>query len=465
MSEINNQTLRIFISHKMPADTALAQELGEKLALFGGDRIVVVHGGQFPAGDTWRASIERELDAAHWVILLHTDREADWSFCMFECGYFRSRMKTIDTARLIPFCQEVRHVSEALKEFNVVHPDRESIAKLLKQIYWEEPWRLHKNLRESMIADTADEIVALYQGAQRVEENFDVATNLTLEIMLSEENCKQLKANRIPMDTAVTGTSDWQRLFGRLSSTGGWLWPQLTEGWPYRRVYEYLLAGMVNEALARRRPLGTLLRAPNSDELYRLTLRRYEIMKNKKHRFHFTAALLDLPFDLPLESRHKARESILYNLINLTWYFRKRIIDHLYNRVLEVQAMRDPDAATIADLYKEIGMELMQINAQATIRQIDNPLVLERALGPDDIETISLVDRSGAYAQYQMDVFSAIAEGANGIDKVAESLHKMASLNFEWYIRVAQDYANLARELQRPEAPRHQRKKQLAEAL
>ena len=73
--------------------------------------------------------------------------------------------------------------------------------------------------------------------------------------------------------------------------------------------------------------------------------------------------------------------------MNLSWYFRRRLVDQLYDRVLEVLAMDKPDKATMNDLYDTLGSELMEVSAQAFIRGLDNPLVLERALGPSDRET------------------------------------------------------------------------------
>ena len=57
--------LRIFISHKMPVDTDLAQQIGSRLALYGGNQIKVTHAGKFRYGENWRARIQQELDQAH----------------------------------------------------------------------------------------------------------------------------------------------------------------------------------------------------------------------------------------------------------------------------------------------------------------------------------------------------------------------------------------------------------------
>src|SRR5215475_2417424 len=139
--------------------------------------------------------------------------------------------------------------------------------------------------------------------------------NITLELALTDENKALLAKQHIPPDTTVTGSTNWQQLFDRLPNSSGWYWHTLIEKWAFSEVYEYLIANMITDALAKSAPKGTLLHSPTSGELFRLTLRRYEVLKNKKYRFHITAAPLDLPFSIPLGSGHETLETILYHLV------------------------------------------------------------------------------------------------------------------------------------------------------
>ena len=448
-----SNVLRIFISHKMPADTPVAQEISEKLGLFAGEGIKVVHAGQFPSGDTWRSSIERELDEAHWLILLHTDKDSDWNFCMFECGYFRARMKSEPLARLIPMCQDIKYVSDAVSEFNAVQVDVPSVKKLLQDIYLEEPWSLSPKLPDKALQEAAEDIFEIYDKSRLVEENFEVTMNITLELALTDENKALLAEQRIPPDTTITGSPNWQQLFDRLPNSSGWHWHTLIEKWAYSHVYEYLIANMIDDALEKHVPKSTIMRSPELGELFRLTLRRYEVLKNKKHRFHFTAMPLDLPFDIPIGSRHETLEAILYHLVNLTWYFRRRIVDQLYTRVIDVASMKVPEPKIVEELYKDLGQELMQIHAQCIIRGIDNPNIVKRALGPENPETQSLLSRVNDSIEFQQQIFQAFQRGPAGLHQIAENLHKIAEMNYDWYKQAAASYAHIAQELTMPESP------------
>jgi hypothetical protein len=445
--------LRIFISHKMPTDTALAQQIGARLALYGGNQIKVTHAGKFRYGENWRARIQQELDQAHWLIYLYTDQDEDWGFCLFECGYFRRTMENDDRKRLITFCRNQKQINGALEEFNAAVISEDTVAKLLDEIYLQDGWKISPDVDPTALNATAKEIVTVFTGSERVEANFDVATSVTMELILSDIAKADLKHNRMPSDVTVTGTKDWQRLFGRDLDTGGWQWRDLITDWPYADIYEFLIAKMISEALEAQMPEGVLLRAPGAHKLNKMTLRRYERIAATKYRFHFTIAPFDLPFDLPLEAGQKAKQTVLYHLVNLSWYFRQRIVDQLYNRLLEVLSMCSPDQATVKELYESIGRELMQISAQSVIRGLDNFRLLEQALDPNDPETPALLKRLKTWRDLRERIFVAMAEGVQGLPSVARDLYTMAMQNYDVYRKVAVNYGRVAQELECPQEP------------
>lgn len=450
-----SKVLRIFISHKMPEYTRLAEEIGQKLTLFGGDRIKVTHAGMFPAGADFRSQIERELDDTDWLILLKTDRDGDWGFCMFECGYFRAQMRFKEASRLIPICKDAEGIPTALSDFNAVLIGADPIHGLLQNIYVDPPWALSEHLQKEALQRTAQEIVAACENAIRVEQNFDVATSISLEIDLTEPNRALLDDGVVPADAVATGTLDWQGMFGRQARTGAWLWKDLTGEMPYRAVYEWLIATMITEAIDGRSPPGTLIRAANREDpsIYRLTLRRYEAMSNKKLRFHFTAGRLDLPFDIYFGRQQDAAQAVMFHMVCLTWYFRRRMVEGLYRRALDLRSSRAPDPALVASLYRDIRQELKQMQAQSIVRELNGPALIERALGDHGPEVQELFERGARFAELEQGTFEATRDGATGLSRVVERLFELAELNYAWYQRVADSYARLSRLIERPESP------------
>ena len=140
-------------------------------------------------------------------------------------------------------------------------------------------------------------------------------------------------------------------------------------------------------------------------------------------------------------------------MVNLTWYFRRRIVDRLYDRILAVRSMKEPPQAMVAQLYDDLGRELMLVTAQSIMRNIDNLRVVQRALGADDPHVGELLDRADNFGELQRRVFEAMREGRGGLDRIAEDVHKMALQNHEFYGIAANRYAAMAKNLPRPEAP------------
>jgi hypothetical protein len=448
------EPLRIFISHKMNTDTELAEDIGSKLSLYAGSQVVVTHAGKFRYGERWRERIEEQLNRAHWLILLFTDPDEDWGFCLFECGYFRRIMESDTTKRLITFCRRQDQISEALKEFNALVMTEQAVEALLKDIYWQDPWKVKPDLDPAVLKGNSSYIVTRFMGTERIVANFDVAASVIIDLFMTESIKTDLTNGRLPPETAVSGTKDWQQVFGRAVDTGGWLWKDLVANWPFADVYTFLIAKMISDALNGPMPKGAIFRAPGeSKDLYRITLRRYERWGENRYRFYFTASPHDLPFDLP-EPGRTAEETILYHLVCLTWYFRRRVVDQVYTRLLEVRSMKDRDQkAAVGQVYDDIRRELMQSAAHAIVRRLDNSYVVEQTLVPFDEDSHALVERIKAYDDLQEHIFEAMRDGPDGLDIIISDMHKIAMLNYELYHTVANAYAKLALALPRPAEP------------
>lgn len=303
----------------------------------------------------------------------------------------------------------------------------------MEDIYINEPWELNRNVRPKHLEDTAKEIVALYDGSAGVKANFEVAMSLSIELPLSPENKSELEKHKIPNNAVVSGNANWQNLFSLGTNSGSWLWEKLTNNWPHSEVYEYLISEMILQALEDRTPNGTMFRSLSEEKLYRLTLRRYEVLNNKKYKFYFTAAPLELPFDIPYDSTLKTQEAILYHLYNIIWYFRRRIIDTLYGELLDAYDTSPRDPKIVKRLYREIGEELMQIHAQSIARYLNKLNKIKDALGKGNPEVDLLINRGEEYYRLENDIFDAIKLGMDGLPKITECLNKMQDLNKEWH--------------------------------
>lgn len=193
-----------------------------------------------------------------------------------------------------------------------------------------------------------------------------------------------LKDELIPDQALLLGSQGWQTLFGKDAATGGWRWHGLSRDWVGRSLYELELVRMISTAHNEKdAPLGCFLRPHQSDKLYRLTLRRYEEVNDTSRLiFYFTAAPIDPPI-FGIHDTANAEELMLYNLINASWYARRKLIDRLYVDLLKHVYASQQDPVAIADIVTNIKDELRSIEIQASIRNISKPMDVSMAAPAD----------------------------------------------------------------------------------
>lgn len=196
------------------------------------------------------------------------------------------------------------------------------------------------------------------------------------------------------------------------------------------------------------------MRPHQSDELYRLTLRRYEEVNDTSRLvFYFTAA----PIDVPIFGTHdtaNAEELMLYNLINACWYARRKLIDQLYVDLLKHVYASQQDAVAIADIVSNIKDELRNIEIQASIRKISKPLDVSMAVPADPKFSLSgLMKDEVSWNELSAQIFEFSKKDPMDLKGIARALYEMAKMNQKYYQISAAKYAEAALKLQLPIAP------------
>ena len=84
--------MKIFLSHKAEQDAGTAERVKEALEALELQRkskiSVFVSTSDIAAAENWPRKIRRELKEADLLLLLYTDPNFDWAWCMFEAGLY-----------------------------------------------------------------------------------------------------------------------------------------------------------------------------------------------------------------------------------------------------------------------------------------------------------------------------------------------------------------------------------------
>ena len=196
------------------------------------------------------------------------------------------------------------------------------------------------------------------------------------------------------------------------------------------------------------------MRPYQSDELYRLTLRRYEEVDDASRLiFYFTAAPIDLPI-FGIHDTANAEELMLYNLINACWYARRKLIDQLYVELLKHVYAAQEDPVLISNIVMNIKNELRSIEIQANIRGISKPMDVSMAVPVDrELSLSDLMKDEKSWDKLSAAIFACSNKDPMDLKGMAEALYEMARMNQKYYQISAAKYAEAAMRLQLPIAP------------
>jgi hypothetical protein len=436
------ETVKIFISHKMPTDTKAVAEFGQRLALYGGQKIEITHAGLFAKGADFKVKIEAEIVSSDLFLLFLTNSDYDWTYCLVECGLFRATMLENTWKRLVVIHSKGTKIPAPLTDFNAVTVDQGSISELLSDIYLRDPWSVKPDLPTDDLEDLASKLVSIFHKGGVETYNFDLVPNFSIELEYTDETVALLHQGRVPEKAIVLGSQNWQTLFGREPDTGAWDWSKLVENWENRSLYEFEIATMIADAAERDAPKGCYLRRQNDLVIYRLSLRRFERVANAAtNRFFFTAAPMDVEsYWLPRGSTNPV-ENKIFHFINISWFMRRRLIEIYYIELLDELSHSEPDTKVMKTTVRNIYHEIIIIEIQAVIRGVDSPRSVIDTLGVKDDRFSSKQALDANWLRYKAMIFAAVKDGNPDYKEVARAVFDMSQENELYYKSSAAAYA------------------------
>jgi len=438
--------MTIFISHKMPKDSKAARDIGNLIASLSGNKIRIILAEDFQKGRELTPEITAAIRGADMFLLLYTGEDQDWGYCLLEAGQFQTALSNDEKRSIVVFHDPGISAPKALSQYISVPISQQPVFDFLKQLYVDRG--IFPDIDRVFLQNAAMAICKKFDYTHVIAINFDLVPNFSIELENSEANLQTLEDENIPDEAVFTGTQNWESLFGKDVSTGAWNWKDLSKDWADSALYESELARMLTTANKKRVPAGCFMRPVDSDDLFRLTLRRYEEIDGASRlKFYFTAAPIDIPI-FGIHDTTNKEELTVYNMINLTWYARRKLIDQLYLQLLSyVNSTQDEDIK-ISNVVTKIKDELRSLEIQSNIRRISRPM---DAAGVADLTTAMKDERS--WDKLLQNITECSRKTPPDIKGIAASLYDIAKMNYNYYQISAEKYAEIAKKLQLPPAP------------
>jgi hypothetical protein len=428
--------LTIFISHKLESRTN-ASILAGSLSAFGGNRIKALYSANFLFGGTWQEDIEEGLTKASMLILLYEGPQIAWDWCLFETGFFRAKMMDSSTPRfLVCLHSPVHEVPAPLKSFNPVPATQEGVEKLFRQIYEQKPWEISPNLfgenSIELVRPAINRVLSLFQPEKPAL--YFVGPSFTIHV--KKDQIETLKNGQVPPDAFLSGEGKWETIFGKQDNTISWSWHEVVRDLISPEPWIHPLAVLMWQAYHTSRvpypSLGIRVKfvGENDDEyrVYRLTLKRAEGTKEEV-KFAFAVAALVTPY----EPAQNPRETALYHLYNLAWFFRRRLLERELKK-LDRQLLNDPPVEQlIQSVISDISNDFRTLLADAQVRGMEENGTVICSFDPPLREEVRR-QLQEVWQPLYTKLFTYIESG--DAKKISETLHSMEDIN-EFFLKIS----------------------------
>jgi hypothetical protein len=130
------ETLRLFISHKTD-DAGAAKEIADKLRSIGDGALGVFLSEELPLGVEWLPTLHKQLEKADRLLLLYTDPDQQWDWCLYESGFFKGRQAANGSRNLNVFHDEEVAPPGPLQHFQnapVSENHRDGVRRFLEEL-------------------------------------------------------------------------------------------------------------------------------------------------------------------------------------------------------------------------------------------------------------------------------------------------------------------------------------------
>jgi hypothetical protein len=280
--------LRIFISHKL-TDSDRAEILAQALRDHAGTGLRVFTPPSIQAGVDWSETVHTALGKSHWLLLLYTDPEQAWDWCLYETGFFAAREDP--DRRIICLHRVGNPPPNPFRRWKSVEATVPKVTQLLlMQIYGSADggWGVAPDFAANTVGmrRLAERIVAAV-GPTATEERL-FTSNMSVRINATETD--QVESGQIPDTALIECDPRALAILGATTLAGPLTWKKLTRNAhpPLKRWLNYLAQVPKRSTWPGFVPKLPLLRGSEIDRGYRSVLTRIETLPKQWMRLHIT---------------------------------------------------------------------------------------------------------------------------------------------------------------------------------
>jgi hypothetical protein len=425
---MSDRDLVVFISHKLQSSDR-AREIAVALSAFGGSRIRMHYSGKYEVGLNYRQQIEKDLTEASWLILFYEGPAFEWDWCLFEIGFFTAKMRdSRKDPRLICLHDPEHEVPAPIQDFNSLPATEKKLQNFFRQIYVSDPWKIYPDVfeeNEDLVNANIKKIIA---AVSKPPPRY-AGPSFAIRLKLAQVDF--LRDGKIPPEADLTGQGGWETIFGKSATIQRYKWREVVRDLESPEPWIYPLATLMWQAYDGRRveypSVGVRIKFSNQyiDEyrVFRLFLQKVDLLGDEAN-FCFGAAAVVVPY----EPANNPKETSLYHLYNLAWFFRRRLLERELTK-LDAELLNLPrNQAEINQIIREINNDFRTLLADAQVRGMEQQAAAILAF-PCSLREEVKVRLHQEWPALYTELLDNLTVGESAAERISETLHKMEPIN------------------------------------
>lgn len=225
MGNNSSDKVNVFISHKHEDEHA-ARSIKKILERYSASRLNCFISEEIPAGRNWYDWIKERLVESNMLLLLFTETDKEWDWCLYEAGLF-TRLEGEDFRRVICLLPPNIEPPKPLKHLQAVVTQPDKLAQFLVDLFgtttltgMEDPINTAFAHDPEEIDRATKDICGLFGPKKVVKHHY----NRYVKIHVRDRRIIQ-NEKRIPDDAVVESNPRSLEIFGL--SEGSWTWRDL----------------------------------------------------------------------------------------------------------------------------------------------------------------------------------------------------------------------------------------------
>ena len=253
----------------------------------------------------------------------------------------------------------------------------------------------------------------------------------SIAIRIKVDQLAILKDGKIPAEADLSGEGGWEAIFGKPVGTESCKWGEVVKKLESPEPWIYPLATLMWEAHDRQvlqyPSVGVRIKFSNEGDadyrVFRLCLQKVDVTADAA-TFAFAAAAVIVPY----ESASNPKETRLYHLYNLAWFFRRRLLERELNKLSDELLNRPRNKLALENIIGEIGNDFRTMLADAQVRGMEQQAAVIGCFDSPLREEV-MTKLYAEWPELYDELLANLKVGEPAAERIKETLNKMEPIN------------------------------------